>query len=1512
MDRMRCLRMKTSIHAQKISQPLQGTRIKGLKSPSICRDGDARPSYHAWENESLKNFLKGKQIQCGRKSTYYCSLKTVNWIKGYRNVCPIAGCCGTFNKPAPLELSNFDFKTKDIRKKIKIKKLVVNYKHHCVGVDVGVGKGSIHTEWAGLFPYVDISLYTYNKETKAQKLQETIRYNKAVPRKKNQTVEVVFKKEFNLNPNTHNIMVKISYAGNGDGKYKTQATNPSIIYATGLKMNLDYEFVDVPAISTTNTESIVITDKRNPNSSAGVNNCRTQTSHVITYANVDPNNIKVSYPKDIVLKRTQINNSKKTVTYTYEDISGTAGEKTVIYTLNTKPKQTIKKTITSKAPQKPNISIQDKYIKNQRFNQNDSFITISTGCWFNIKIKENQTVIYSVNSPNTPNQQEFLEAINALTCGSHDLDVYIDEAFIETVSIRILAPNIQFQTDMAAEYNQNKRENASITIQRVDNSDIEPVTVKITDTAKQDVETHDFDVQDAITYEVDLHLPGSFEITLEYDNGCQLQSVPLRKYVILPTHIQSYDNLLIRSETSIEYESIVVRQGDNVDKPVTYVDASLISSMDDFTIFAKDGLCEVGDLGFGLVAVKNNLYNQSIQNLYIELNPIVYSEDVSETFKSLPTEWKTGMLQNFYQNFYILNPLVKNTVEVLNIQNSDLINEGAENVILKINEILPEQIIELKIPYAYSYEREIFMNFLILGEPHDFIDLDLYSNIEYDHIDTSDSSQYASSTKLPERECLCIKLETQDMMSVDLYIEGDDLDRNDLSNENDLDITYRIQASESECDELSAATLEFKTKIINDARLIPTGYQIGKTGERITFDFEDSTPGLQEYTSPDGYISVRRGVEKRDMVLAGKDVFLRYIDQNDQPRLIRAVTDNNGIATLKFIIPEYYENDTYYLSSLLDNVDIFYKGNSIHADAYLDTKKTYIPNTTIDVLGFLIYYQDETGAELKKPSFILKDNINTIQDDNISRVYLIGKLFNSHGDGLDGEIVKYTYENLITQFAVTGNNLDDLCDFSSEDKKGMFRIRIKTEDDVYDFEELLLKGNIIYEGSDEAFKASFQSYDQIDKQQTRLEYIHDYSLYRKGELVLIRVKLISEGAPHFVNTIELTQKGRCSHNIHIFYKPCSSTNTEGFKTIYQTNDDRLLYSQTEAMIYCGVDTDLKILGRLQKKIVENHEINILTINAINGYKPNKNVLVKALVGPNKENKKLGDYLSLTAVDIDKEKYSYDKSLDIIYWNIGDMKSYETQKCNILLEAENVGHNTIYLCGFDYLHEDSETTIETELSLDTSAFTDIEEEEDRYIINDAYYVGDLINLKAVLNAVGTNQNLYGKIYFYNNNLIHSQSEISNVNNDYYAVTHVKLSPNMSLTAQYDGAQILSTTYLPSKTKSLIFNNIQKYNITIDMINDNDEVITTSDNIVIRGELKYDNDKVYFDKDLNVKFFVEDTEIQNILYENNQYVIRFSITKPGEYHVKMFVPETDKTMASQGDIVINIIDGDNNDG
>ena len=76
-------------------------------------------------------------------------------------------------------------------------------------------------------------------------------------------------------------------------------------------------------------------------------------------------------------------------------------------------------------------------------------------------------------------------------------------------------------------------------------------------------------------------------------------------------------------------------------------------------------------------------------------------------------EWKTGMLQNFVENFKILNPEFKDIVDIFNIQNQSLINEGTENVVLCIKEIEPSinnelHIIELKIPYSSSYEKELF------------------------------------------------------------------------------------------------------------------------------------------------------------------------------------------------------------------------------------------------------------------------------------------------------------------------------------------------------------------------------------------------------------------------------------------------------------------------------------------------------------------------------------------------------------------------------------------------------------------------------------------------------------------------------------------------------------------------------------------------------------------------------------------------------------------------------------
>ena len=333
---------------------------------------------------------------------------------------------------------------------------------------------------------------------------------------------------------------------------------------------------------------------------------------------------------------------------------------------------------------------------------------------------------------------------------------------------------------------------------------------------------------------------------------------------------------------------------------------------------------------------------------------------------------------------------------------------------------------------------------------------------------------------------------------------------------------------------------------------------------------------------------------------------------------------------------------------------------------------------------------------------------------------------------------------------------------------------------------------------------------------------------------------------------------------------------------------------------------MKALARLQKKVVENHNINILTVNAINGYKPNKDVLIKICIAPNPDNQKLGDYLALSAVDIDKEKYSYDQSSDIIYWKIGNMDSYETQTCNILLEAEEIGHNTIYVCAFDYLNPDKETIIETELELEADD-------------SKQYYVDDIIPVKAILKAKsGTKQDIFGEIWFTatdEETETMSQAQISRFNNDYYALTHIRPKSTNPLTviAKYEGAQMLSTEYTASKSKNtLTFDNIQKYDTVIELRTEK-ESYTTKENIQVIAKVLYNNgEEQYFDKALDIKFFIEGYEFKNITYENKEYVVNFLIKHADTYKIQAFIPNTYKTEEHFAEIEVNVIDdGENNE-
>ena len=1560
---------KATIQPTKIKQPLAGKRIKNssgnnIKSPSVCVDGNADPAYHPWEYKTLDNFLTGKKIQCGRKSSYFCNLSTVNWIKGYRNTCPIAGCCGTFNRPAPLELTDFNFKSKKITKKLKINRITMSYKHHVTGVDVGVGSGSETKNWAGVFPYVNLILYRVNAKGNETKIS-TVKHDTRVPLAKNATVKAVFEKNINnFNPAKEDLKIEINYAGNGGGSYSNTATNPSILYLDDLSIQMDYDYIEEPkiippqpapvsSISGTTTGNTIITDARNPQSAVGASdNCRTSISHTIYFKNTKASDIVVTVPNGVTYSKTPHDDN---VVYTYQDASGVEGEKSITYVLSSDKTKKVVQKYTAKLYQKPTISLlKTNYIKNQKY-RNDTFIKVTGRCWNTIDIYKdgNQKKILHCINNNIDNakQEEFLGQINQLSCGNHVLHFYVDNKFSVKIPITIKAPNITFTSTLKAGYNQNKSHNEFITITRTDNSDLnQPISVNIVDTAnKLQTSTVKLYPKQSFTQELNLHYPGKFEVKYQYSDGCTSHSKSFGKYNVYPTHKQSYDHLLIRTDNApIEYQSIVVRQGDNQRYPTTYTHATLVNNMNDFVLFGGDGLCNIGELGYGTLAIKNP-NDFTIKNLCIELNPLYLSENEDDEFDDLTTEWTTGMLQNFEDNFFIANPTLKNVVKFFNKQYPELIDDEFVNVILQITEIQPNQLLPIKIPYASSYEKEIFMNFLLLGEPSDFIDIDAFMSADaayeqyesYNDYEQSDNKYASNTSKMENRGCMCISLRTEDLRPTELYIEGDDLDRNDILSGNpnleDLDILYRIKIPESECDDNTGQYIPLDTKIVNDYRLIPTKYRIGNTIKDI--NFEDNQFN-------DGTINAYRGMKIDTKNFSGQDVFLRYRDNNSNIKYIRAQTDKNGIAQFKYIIPSYQDTSSnineeaqieYRLEEILNTVDIFYKGDDIYKPISLSANVINpLTATKIDFLGFIYYLQDDNN-----PYFI--DSISLTNIDNISTLYVVGRLYNQENNvGLNDEII--TVEGVlnaenephkIMQKGFSGIRITNPeADVLKQD--GLFKIRIPfPRQYLNDLQEIRKSLYISYQG-DFTYQSSFycnyieeneiaNNRIQVPKYNTYLKVKPDYNIYRRGETITIRVHLEAD-IENFVNTIDINfpyNEHPCYKNIHIYYQTCSNINIEGFKTIFKTNNPKLLPNQTEAYIYCNVDTDLQILARLQKKVVENHNVNVLTINALNGYKPNKNVIVKAFIGPNTIKKRLGDYLALTAIDIDKEKYSYDQSSDIIYWEIGDMDSYETQKCNILLEAEEIGNNTIYVCKFDYLHLDEPSEINTTLVLTLDG---------DYSVDDYYYIDDIIPLKAVLTSQKTNENIYGEIEFdkqvydessnqYIDTVSESISQVSTFNNQHFAraYTRFKEPAKTQIKATYNGAEILSNTYNASESNILEFPNVSKYDTTVELFS-NQDTFYTNQNIHIGAMVSYNRRKLeennevsitktkYFDESLNIKIFIENQELTNISYDDNTYNVNFIITQAGTYTIRAFIPNTRKTEEHYAEKIINVIDGE----
>ena len=207
------------------------------------------------------------------------------------------------------------------------------------------------------------------------------------------------------------------------------------------------------------------------------------------------------------------------------------------------------------------------------------------------------------------------------------------------------------------------------------------------------------------------------------------------------------------------------------------------------------------------------------------------------------------------------------------------------------------------------------------------------------------------------------------------------------------------------------------------------------------------------------------------------------------------------------------------------------------------------------------------------------------------------------------------------------------------------------------------------------------------KNSSFINYIDNYRKYKPGETADILVVLeggVKTHENYFIFHAELGEMGH-SDEVTILYKICNLENNEGiFKTTFKTNDKKLIKNEVSQNIYAGINTNIDLKTNIEKKVVENRNINIINISVSNKEKENYDVEVQTNLGEQLSYPGKYDFLE---IDIENGDYSIIEKDNNIYvsWMIGKMNPFESEKGVIRIKAQEIGLSDIKVNCYDYLH-----------------------------------------------------------------------------------------------------------------------------------------------------------------------------------------------------------------------------------
>lgn len=226
---------------------------------------------------------------------------------------------------------------------------------------------------------------------------------------------------------------------------------------------------------------------------------------------------------------------------------------------------------------------------------------------------------------------------------------------------------------------------------------------------------------------------------------------------------------------------------------------------------------------------------------------------------------------------------------------------------------------------------------------------------------------------------------------------------------------------------------------------------------------------------------------------------------------------------------------------------------------------------------------------------------------------------------------------------------------------------------------------VILAGTNNPFKETVEHNDA--KYDTFLNYDNNYRRYQPGEKAHIAV-LLSVDVPITYNTIDfnaLLGDNNTSDEITILYKICNLPNNEGvLRTSFATNDKLLIKQETYKDIYCGIDTDVQTYTKLEKRIVESQNLNMLYIDVHNKNKINQNVMIVIDMGQYIDYQGTYDFLDID-IDVGDYAISIEENKTVVTWQIGEMQPDQVNKGIIKIQAQHIGLSDIKINTFDYLH-----------------------------------------------------------------------------------------------------------------------------------------------------------------------------------------------------------------------------------